>query len=190
MLFYLLFLEVEKMNKDRKVAIWVGVLILLAYVVLVNSITDSKFLVTFFETISGMAVIGIAVLMYPYFKFQTKGVKYSYISLKSIEGLLMIIAGFLFLSSSFLLRDSIYVWHTYIFIVSAFILYVLLYKVNIIPKYLSIWGMVAAVLLLIGTLGEASGNTSMLISIIFMAPIVLNEFYLAIYLMVKGFNIK
>jgi len=172
---------------SRKIATIVGVLILLAYSVLASSVTDLKWVVTFFEVIIGLAVIGIAVLMFPFFK--SHGLRFGYISLKSVEGLIMIIAGFFFLGGSvFGLRDPMYSVHTYIFIVSAFIFYVLLYKTRIVPRFISVWGMIAVVLLLVSQLWELSGSIPMVVSVIGLAPMVLNEFYLAIHLMVKGFK--
>jgi uncharacterized Tic20 family protein len=55
------------MNSNRKTAIIVGVLILLAYSLLGSDNPDAKVLGMFLEVISGLAVIGIAVLMYPLF---------------------------------------------------------------------------------------------------------------------------
>ena len=99
------------MVKNRKTAIVVGILILLAYAVLVSAFTDSKAFVFLFEVISGLAVIGIAVLMFPYFKKYKKS-SMTYISLKFVEGILIIIVGALFLSSQLKsLRDPIYVVH-------------------------------------------------------------------------------
>jgi len=60
------------MNSNRKTAIIVGALILIAYAVLVSSITESKMTVMFFEAISGVAVILIAVLMFSLFKLYNK----------------------------------------------------------------------------------------------------------------------
>ena len=55
------------MNTHRKTAIIVGVLILLAYSLLGSDNPDAKILGMFLEAISGLAVIAIAVLMFPLF---------------------------------------------------------------------------------------------------------------------------
>lgn len=180
------------MNKNRKTAILVGVLILIAYCVLASTIIESKILVMFFEVISGIAVIGIAVLMFPIFKHYNNRVTLSYLILKIIEGALMVISGILFLSSSDVLlelRDSIYVSHTYIFIISAFMFYYLLYKSKIIPKWLSVWGVIAVILLLIVNLLEITNNAiPKLILGLGYSQIMLNEVFLAIWFLLKGFN--
>ncbi|WP_105615455.1 DUF4386 domain-containing protein [Vallitalea okinawensis] len=182
----------SKMKKKRKTSIIVGVLILIAYCVLASTLIESKILVMLFEVISGIAVIGISVLMFPIFKPYNNRVTVSYLLLKIIEGSLMIIAGILFLASNdvlFGMRDSVYTSHTYIFIISAYMFYYLLYKSKIIPRWISVWGVIAVILLLIVNLMELTNNIiPMLILGIGYSQIMLNEVFLAIWLMVKGFN--
>jgi hypothetical protein len=178
-----------KMNSNRKTAIIVGVLILLAYSLLGSGNPDAKILGMFLEVISGLAVIVIAVLMFPLFRPYNKKVSFWYIVFRSIEGGLMIIAGILFLSHSTLLleiRDGIYVGHAYIFVVAALIFYYLLYQSKLIPRWISVWGIIAAILLILVNLLEVMGIIPALM--ILYLPIILNEIVLAIWLMVKGFN--
>ncbi len=179
----------EKMNSNRKTAIIVGVLILLAYSLLGSDNPDAKILGMFLEAISGLAVIVIAILMFPLFRPYNKKVSFWYIGFRSIEGGLMIVAGILFLSHSALLleiRDGIYVGHAYIFAVAALIFYYLLYQSKLIPRWISVWGVVAAILLILVNLLEVTGIVSA--QMILYLPIILNEVVLAIWLMVKGFN--
>ena len=182
----------SKIDKNRKTAITVGLLILIAYCVLASTIIESKILVMFFELISGIAVIGISALMFPLFKHYNNKVSISYFVLKILEGALMIIAGILFLSSGDVLvgvRDSIYVGHTYIFVTSAFMFYYLLHKSKLIPKWIAVWGGIAVMLLLIINLLEMTNITiPMLLLGLGYSQIMLNEVFLAIWLMVKGFN--
>lgn len=180
------------MKQERKTAIIVGVLILIAYAVIASSLTESKIIVMLSEVVSGIAVVGIAVLMFPLFKFQSKKLTFSYLSLKLVEGALMIIAGISFLSFSlpFLqMRNPIYTVHTHIFIVSALMFYILLYKSKIVPKWISIWGIIAIPLLLTANLLEFfNGRIPTIMSVIGYSPIVLNEAVLAFWLMIRGFN--
>lgn len=179
----------RKTSKNKKTAIVVGVLILLAYCIVGASNPDAKIMGMIFETISGFAVIAIAILMFPYLKPYGKKSSISYLILKGVEGILMIIAGILFLihSAQLLnLRDGIYLIHGYIFAIPALIFYYLLYKSKLIPRWLSIWGVIAAIILIIVNLLEATGIIPA-IEILYI-PIVLNEVVLAIWLMVKGFN--
>ncbi len=70
------------MNSERKTAIIVGILILVAYSVLASEVTDIKWVVTLLDVISGFAVIGIAVLMFPFFKVSNRQLSFGYLSLK------------------------------------------------------------------------------------------------------------
>lgn len=177
------------MNKHRRTAIIVGVLILVAYSVIGSGNPEAKVLGMFVEVISGLAVITIAVLMLPLLKPYNKKWSYWYIISRSIEGGLLIITGFLFLSynSSLLeMHTGIHTMHGYIFAIAAVIFYYLLYQSKLIPRWISIWGGIASILLIIVSLLEITGIISELI--ILKLPIVLNELVLAVWLIVKGFN--
>jgi hypothetical protein len=179
----------RKMNTSRKTAIAVGVLILLAYSLLGSAILESKIIGMFLEAISGLAVIAIAVLMFPLFKPYNEKASLLYIALRGIEGGLMIIAGVLLLSDSNLLlkiRDGIWLGHGYIFAVAALVFYYLLYQSKLVPRWISVWGVIAAILLILVNLGEVTGIIPA--SMILYLPVILNEIVLAIWLIVKGFN--
>ncbi len=177
------------MNSHRMTAIIVGVLILLAYSLLGSDNPEAKVLGMFLEVISGLAVIVIAVLMVPLFRPYHKKASFWYLVFRGIEGGLMIIAGILFLSHSTLLlgiRDGIYVGHAYIFAIAALIFYYLLYQSKLVPRWISGWGAIAAILLILVNLLEVMGIIPG--QMILYLPIILNELVLAIWLMVKGFN--
>jgi len=85
------------------------VFILVAYGILINLITPSKPIVMISDIISGLAVIGIAVLMFPLFKPLNKSVSLSYLFSKYLEGILMVIGGIVFLfDSTQSIKDIIY----------------------------------------------------------------------------------
>ena len=174
---------------QRRSSIIVGALILIAYAVLFSG-TLEALIVMLIELISGVAVIGIAVIMFPILKTYNEKLDLGYIIIKIIEGGLMIIAGIMFLSQNTLLleiRDWIYVSHAYIFILGALIFYYLLYQSKLIPRYISVWGVIAVIMLLVGNLLEIMGFSLAMLIFLFL-PIMLNEVFLAIWLIAKGFN--
>ncbi len=176
------------MREGRKTSILVGILILVAYLMLL-SLLVSPIIGLFTEIISGAAVISIAILMYPFFKKYK--LKFSYISLKVVEGVLMFAAGIFVLLQNINMYDNLYAIHVYAFAISAFIFYVLLHKTKLIPRYISIWGMIASVLVLLANIYTQLGfELSMIGTIVGYAPIILNEVFLAVYLMIKGFKLK
>ncbi len=168
-----------------------GILILIAYSIVGSDNPNAKILGMVLEVISGLAVIGIAVLMFPFLTPYDKKISLLYLALKGVEGILMVIAGVLFLihtTSLLELRDQIYLVHGYIFAIPALMFYYLLYKSKLIPGWISVWGVIAAILLIIVNLLEVSKIIPVLEFLYF--PIVLNEVVLAIWLMVKGFNLS
>ena len=74
------------MNSDRKAAIIVGILILVAYSMLASEVTDIKWVATLLDIVSGLAVIGIAVLMFPFFKVSNRQLSFGYLYIKILGG--------------------------------------------------------------------------------------------------------
>jgi hypothetical protein len=78
------------------------------------------------------------------------------------------------------------------FAVGALVFYSVLYKSRLVPRWISAWGFIAAVILLAGTvlpeLGLLAGLSGVALELVFVLPIPLNEIVLAIWLIVKGFD--
>lgn len=177
------------MNPTKKTSITVGILILVGYAMLGGGTGDAHWLTLLLDVVSGLAVIGIAALLFPFFKVSNKQLSWGYFILKILEGGLMIVAGILYLNAS--TRD-LHAWiynypQAYVFIVSAFLFYILLLKTKLVPRFISIWGIVACCTLLIANVVGLLGVSSPALGAL-MAPIFLNEIFLAIWLMAKGFN--
>lgn len=179
----------EKTNTHRKTAVIVGVLMLVAYSVIGSGNPEAKVLGMLLEVISGFAVIAIAVLMFPILKPYNKKASFWYIFLRIIEGGLLVVTGILFLSNNTSLLeiyDGIHATHGYIFGIAALIFNYQLYQSKLIPRWLSVFGVIATSLLIIVNLLEVTGIVSELMILKF--PIFLNEIVLAIWLIAKGFN--
>ncbi len=177
------------MDTNRKTAIAVGVLILLAYAILGTGNPDAKWVGMLCEVVSGLAVIGIAWLMAPLLLPYGKQATFWYAALKGLEGVLMLVGGVFFLIHTpdlLAVRDSIYLVHGYIFAVPALIFYYLLYRAGLVPRWLSVWGAIAALILVAVNLLEVL-NIVPGMEILYL-PIVSNEAVLALWLIFKGFN--
>lgn len=180
------------MNSNKKNARIVGALILIAYGVLLGASIESLIIKMLLEIISGIAVIVIAVIMFPIFKPYNERLSRGYVVFRIIEGVTLIIAGVILLSLSVSLlevRDGINVGHAYIFIPAALMFYCLLYQSELVPRFISVWGVIALILLLVVNLLEISDHSPAM-SILFYLPIVLNEVFLAIWLIGKGFSLQ
>jgi len=84
---------------------------------------------------------------------------------------------------------SIYV---VVFTLGALMLYSVLYKSKLIPRFISAWGFIAAAFLLTGSVlimvDMFTGISELGLNLIFATPIAVNEMVLAIWLIFKGFN--
>ncbi len=76
---------------------------------------------------------------------------------------------------------------TLMFSVSAILLYLLLFRGRLVPGWLSIWGLLGGVLLLVSGVVEMLGYELGGAQAIFSAPIGLNEMVLSVWMIVKGF---
>jgi hypothetical protein len=168
-------------------SVLVGAFILIAYGILVSTLTESPTVVMIADLVSGIAVIGIAVLMFPLFREHNQILSYCYLILKWVEGLLMVAAGGLYLSpSSQHFRDSIYNGiHLYVFIISGAVFYILLYRRKLVPGFISIWGLAGIGSLTASTILTLAGRPLAFLDY-FLVLIITNEVFLAIWLFAKG----
>lgn len=184
----------EKTNRianlsQRKTAKILGVLILIAYAVIFALAFESFFAIMILELISGVAVVGMAVLIFPILKPHNKYLSLGYFVFKIIEGVVMIIAGIL-LGSLMISAEThglIYGIHDYIFGIAYLLLSYLLYQSKLVPRFISIWGLIASTLFLVASLLDTLGIFPGLQSLSLL-PIILNEVLLAIWFIAKGFN--
>ncbi|MFN2221902.1 MAG: DUF4386 domain-containing protein [Chloroflexota bacterium] len=164
------------------------------------------------ELINGVAVIGIAVLLFPILKRQDEGLALGYVALRIIEAI-VIIAAFITpvalialaqeytaasaadasslqaAGTSFLaVRERLVGQYTGIFFgLAAFLLYYLLYRSRLVPRLISVWGFIAVVLVVAWNLLKLF-DIDIDAGMVFGLPIILNEMFLALWLIVKGFN--
>lgn len=178
------------MNNPKNTAKIVGILILTAYGVLVSEFVESKYIVFIADVISGFSVIGIAVLLSAYFKPVNKNLTLVYLGVKILEGLLMVVGGFayLFINLQYL-RAAIYDGiHTYAFIIGGYLLYYLIIKSKIVPKFIGIWGLLAISALLLTTILKFLGISYPSALDGLLVLIITNEVFMAFWLLIKGFN--
>lgn len=79
-----------------------------------------------------------------------------------------------------------------IFAIGALMLYSVLYKSRLVPRFISVWGLIAAALILTGAVLNMFELEAIVpgagFELIFATPIAVNEMVLAIWLIVKGFS--
>ncbi len=217
------------MNSNRKTAIIVGVLFIIATVayslgvILLDPILGGSDYLTsasenenqviigaFLVLIDSVAVAGIGIVIYPVLKKYNEALALGYAGARIVEGVLFIvnvitILTLLTLSQEFVkagaLDASCYQtfgtillaagdWTFLLgfglaFTLSALILNFVLYQSKLVPRWLSVWGFVGAILLWVYYLLQPFSINR--VEILFL-PIAVQEMVFAVWLIVKGFN--
>ena len=95
-------------------------------------------------------------------------------------------------SSIISVNDWTFLIYVLVFAVGALLLYSVLYKSKLVPRFISVWGLIAAAFLLTGSVlimvEMFAGISELGLELIFTLPIAVNEMVLAIWLIGKGFN--
>jgi hypothetical protein len=163
----------------------------------------------FFMVTLVASVVAIPIMMFPILEKQSKTLALGYACARIFEGLAdVVIYGIcplllLTLSREFVnagapvtshyqtfsaMLYALYEWTSVLenfpYGLGALILNYSLYKLNLIPRWLSVWGLIGATLMLTTGLLRMF-DPSMIYLVI---PIVLNEMVLAFWLIIKGFN--
>jgi hypothetical protein len=89
-------------------------------------------------------------------------------------------------------NDWNFFFYVLFFTVGALMLYWVLYQSMLVPRWISAWGLIAAIMLMAGTVAEIlellSGFPAGIKELVYALPIAVNEMVLALWLIVKGFN--
>ena len=166
------------------------------------------------DSINSIAVVVIPVMLFPIFKKHNEALALGYLASRIIESLILIIGAISLLSlvtlsqeymqagsptnSYFLPASTLLLaiddWTFLLgpgvaFSFTALILNYLLYQSQLVPRFLSAWGLLGAILLLTADLLAIFFlSTTSTVFILLTLPIALQEMVFAIWLIVKGFN--
>jgi hypothetical protein len=167
-----------------------------------------------FELIAAFACAGIAIWLYPILKKYREGLALGAVGFRLIEGTLYTVAVIVPLSILTLSREmvkagtpdvsffqasgtallAVHDWAGQLaviaFTLGAMMYYSIFYQSKLIPRWLSVWGFIAAMLSLASALLSMFGVIVPLetVSVILNLPIGVQEMVLAVWLIVKGFN--
>lgn len=157
---------------------------------------------------NGLAYVGIAVLLFPILKPRFESLALAYVGFRVVEFITQILAdvsplalltlagdtgkvGAMQELGTLLLAERFWAFQmlNLIFSLSALLLYVMLLRSRLIPGFISIWGLIAAVLVLFNTvLGWFNPDLGETLGMVTGLPMLLNEIFLGIWLIVRGFN--
>ena len=157
------------------------------------------------------ACIGFAVVLLPYLRRGGEALAHGYVALRVLEGAVYLIAGvstasLITLSEEYVAAGSpdgsgyqaaqavavgqstwALTLHVMPYVAGAVLLYVLLYRTRLVPRFIAVWGLLAVGLLTVFNLMGAdvtNGGPAVLL----VVPIAINELFLAGWLVVKGFD--
>ena len=165
--------------------------------------------------VCGIAMILIPVVLLPLVKEKYNQLSIGYVIFRAIEGVLFFYIAiktfsFIDLSKNFIsspVHSDIYhaigqttraeiQWSTLIYLIAyscgAIMFYYLLLKAQLVPKWLSVWGLISVIVLAVGPIMYlfelgVFRNSSLLNGMAYFAPpVALNEFVLSIWLIVRG----
>jgi len=157
---------------------------------------------------NGLAYVGIAVLLFPILRPRFESLALAYVGFRVVEFITQILADVSPLAlltlaentnqtgavqglGALLLAERFWAFQmlNLIFSLSAVLLYAMLLRSRLIPGFMSIWGLIAAALVLLNTvLGWFSPDLGGSLGMITGLPMLLNEVFLGIWLIVRGFS--
>ena len=160
------------------------------------------------ELINGIAYLGIAVLLFPILKQRFESMALGYVGFRIIEFVMQTLSdlsplSLLTLSEEFvsagapaassfqalgtlLLAERSWAFQmvSITFGLGALLFYTMLYKSKLIPRFISIWGLVGAAVVLANTMLDMFSLTVPNLGVLML----LNELFLGVWLIIKGFN--
>ena len=166
------------------------------------------------EFVSALAVALIPVLLFPILKKHNEVLALGYVSFRLFEAVLLSLAqvyklslvglsqGYLnsggadasYLQSIGNSIQSVIYWvdhagliYLVVFVIGTLILNTALYQSKLIPRWLSIWGLISAVAILAASV-MATFDIFLALAMVLVIPIAFQEQAMAIWLIVKGFN--
>lgn len=164
------------------------------------------------ELINCLAVIGIAAVLFPLMRKQSGALAAGYLGTRVMEAVILSLAAvgpllIVTLSQEYVAsgaadatsfqaagalimaaRGQLASLLTPIFFsLAALLLYIFLYQTRLVPRFISVWGFIAVVSLFTWNMLEAFGF-SISAGMVFALPMILNEIFLGLWLIVKGFN--
>ena len=160
------------------------------------------------EMLNGVAYLGIAVFMFPVFKKRFESLALGYIAFRVIEFVMQTLSdlsplAILSLSEEYLKAGSpvgssfevlgslLYAERLWAFqmvsitlVLGAFLFYTMLYKTKLIPRFISIWGLIGAAGVIVNAIMDMLGIPIVNLGVLML----LNELFLGVWLIVIGFN--
>jgi hypothetical protein len=163
-----------------------------------------------------IAIPLIPVFLFPVLKKHNEALALGYVGFRFLEAVLFMVvqinklslinvsqgyldnggmdASFFQNMGSSIQAENIWAFSIYVlvFAIGTLMLNWVLYRSKLVPRFISAWGLIAAIVMLIGTvlvmLEAFTGVSDVALQLVIAAPIAVQEMVLAVWLIVKGFN--
>ena len=175
---------------------------------------DEQRLITgaLFLFVNMAAIVGIAAMLFPVMRPHGEGLALWYVGFRILEAAAFVVGAVSVLSLISVSEASIVAagpsapvyegirslalaansWAgklaTVAFISGAIVLYTLLYRSRLVPRFIAVWGLVAVALLIVANLLAVDVTAGFQPAALLFAPIAINELFLAGWLIVRGFK--
>ncbi len=165
---------------------------------------------TLLEFICGIAIVSIAILLYPILKKHNERIAIWYVGFRIIEFTIIFFSKIKMLSLIPLSKKYVNIkgdnqneWFTILgttildeysisvvmvmvaFGIGAIMFYYLLYQSRLVPRFIAIWGFTGVLLVLTANIFHLSGSS---LGMLIYVPMGMNELFLGVWLLVKGFR--
>jgi len=182
------------------------------YLIRIAANENQVLIAVLLELILAVSVVGIAVFLFPIFRKHNEALALGYVGIRILEAVIIIVGAISALllltlsreyvagvpdassfqtSSTLLLAERDWTFllgPVIVFTLNSLILNYLLYQSKLVPRFISVWGLIGATLLLAAGLLAMFDIYSIESTTLLAAPIGVNEMFLAVWLIVKGFN--
>ena len=185
------------------------------YLISVSSNQTQVLIAMLLELTDAAAVAGIAIMLFPILRKYSEGLALSYVGARIIESVTVIVSVIFMLSLINVSQEFVstgvpeasyfqalgtlllaardwtnLIGINFVFGLGALILYYLLYQSKLVPRFISVWGLIGATLLFIAGLLMMFGLLTPLsvVETVMNIPIAVQEMVLAVWLIVKGFD--
>jgi hypothetical protein len=160
------------------------------------------------EIINAIAYVSIALLMFPILRKRFQSMALGFVGFRLLEFVMQILADLSPLTllnvgeefvkagapaaaslqalGAMLLAERFWAFQmiSITFVLGAVLFYLMMYRSKLIPSFISIWGLIGAAVVLVNTIMDMVGFPPGNLGVIML----LNELFLAVWLIVKGFN--
>jgi hypothetical protein len=164
------------------------------------------------ELVNCLAVVGIAASLFPLMRKQNEALAAGYLGTRVVEAVVLSVAAvspllLVTLGEEYVATGALDAIHfqtagalvmaarghlaslltPVFFSLGALLLYVFLYRSRLVPRFIPVWGFIGVAALFTWNMVEAFGM-SISAGMVFALPMILNEIFLGLWLLVKGFS--